>query len=60
MAETVTENSVSYWAVDGDRWCNVDGLITAELAEKWQASGWRIVTIITEHERPVYGEKVRE
>jgi len=53
---TVTEHRVTYWAVHGDRWCNVDGLISAELLRKWEQAGWRIVTRVTHTEREVFGE----
>lgn len=51
-----TERRVSYWAVQGDRWCNVDGMIDAAKAREWAEGGWRIVTRVTESKRPIFGE----
>lgn len=50
------ERRVSYWAVQGDRWCNVDGMITAKLAEEWEEAGWKIVTKVDVRDVIVFGE----
>lgn len=54
--QTITERRVSYWAVQGERWCNVDGVIRADLVKEWEASNWRIVTRVTEREVEVMGD----
>ncbi len=55
MPNTIGERRVSYWAVQGERWCNVDRMITEKLAADWEQAGWKIVTRITNTEAPVYG-----
>lgn len=54
--QTITERRVSYWAVQGERWCNVDGIVREEFIPIWATSGWRVVTRVTEQERVVFGE----
>ena len=49
------ERRVSYWAVQGDRWCNVDGMINAALMKKWELAGWRVVTRVTYYNMPIFG-----
>lgn len=56
----VEERRVSYWAVQGERWCNVDGMIDAARALEWEQAGWRIVTKIFIRDAPVYGEVMFE
>jgi hypothetical protein len=58
--KTTTERVVSYWAVQGDRWCNVDGMISPGRVVQWEEWGWRIVTRVTEREMLVYGELQNE
>lgn len=53
---TVTVREVSYWAVQGERWCNVTGYVTPALLETWEATGWRVVTRVTERDVEVFGE----
>jgi len=50
------EYRVSYWAVQGERWCNVDGLVNEKLAEEWEAAGWKLVTRVDIRNVPVFGE----
>ena len=52
----MTVREVTYWAVQGERWCNVTGLVTAELSREWQAAGWRVVTRVREREVEIFGE----
>ena len=54
------ERRVSYWAVQGERWCNVDNLINQRLAEEWEAAGWKIVTRIDVRDVMVFGETMVE
>lgn len=53
---TVKSKTVTYWAVQGERWCEVTGVVKPELVPIWEASGWRLVTRVTEAIVPVYGE----
>lgn len=53
---TVIAVEVTHWAVQGDRWCDVTGLVRPELVPIWEAAGWRLVTRVTEREVLVFGE----
>ncbi len=56
MVREITERVVTYWAVQGDRWCNVDGMVDAARAKEWEAAGWRLVTRIAARQVRVFGE----
>jgi hypothetical protein len=56
MKPLIERKDVTHWAVSGDRWCNVTGLINDALAEEWVAAGWRLVTRVTTRMVRVYGE----